>query len=241
MVWGNSSEFVELVLKSGDVDTIPASGAMNKVAGSGEDSLIYDRLITDVPQTTNPFWNNADNGISFSDYCKNWNRPTPNVFVTLWGTNDIGGSSGEIETGKQWATDRQITTFVERQKVLVDAFTRDCPRGIIIMCPQPTGSSLTGIKNSDRNGMLFSKLKAMQALMDAFTDYANVIIVPVQWWFDRKYAYTIKPMTVSERMKDFYGDTLLDEVTDDSTHPQARGYFQMADAVYSSIVYAFSK
>lgn len=239
MVWGNNSEFVELVLKSGDMSTIPTSGIMNKVAGSGEDSLIYDGLITNVPQTTNPFWNNADNGISFTDYCNNWNRPTPNVFVTLWGTNDIGGSSGEIETGKQWATDRQITTFVERQKVLVDAFTRDCPDGIIIMCPQPTGSSLTGIKNSDRNGMLFSKLKAIQALMDAFADYTNVIIVPVQWWFDRKYAYTIKPMTVSERMKDFYGDTLLDEVTDDSTHPQARGYFQMADAVYSAIVYAF--
>ena len=88
--------------------------------------------------------------------------------------------------------------------------------------------------------MLFCKLKAMQALMDAFADYANVIIEPVQWWFDRKYAYTIKPMTVSERMKDFYNDTLLDEVTDDSTHPQARGYYQMADAVYSAIVYAFS-
>lgn len=237
-VWGNSTDFVELVLKSGDIDTLPSSGIMNKISGAGESQLIYDRLITNVPQTTNPFWSNADNGISFIDYCNNWNRPTPNVFVTLWGTNDIGGSSGNIETGKQWATDSQINTFVERQKVLVDAFIRDCPNGIVIMCPQPTGSTITGKKNSDRNGMLYSKLKATQALMDAFKDYDRVYIVPVLWWFDRKWSYTIRDMTISQRMKDFYNDILLDKVTDDSTHPQARGYYQMSDAAYSAIVYA---
>lgn len=238
MVWGNSADFVELVLKSGDVDTLPSSGTMTKISGAGESQLIYDRLITNVPQTTNPFWSNADNGISFIDYCNNWNRPTPNVFVTLWGTNDIGGSSGNIETGKQWATDAQINTFVERQKVLVDAYVRDFPNGVVIMCPQPTGSTVTGKKNSDRNGMLYSKLKATQALMDSFKDYERVYIVPVLWWFDRKWAYTIKDMTISQRMKDFYNDTFLDKVTDDSTHPQARGYYQMSDAAYSAIVYA---
>lgn len=240
-VWGNSADFCELVLKSGDISTIPASGTLAKISGKGLESFTYDRLITDVPQTTNPFWSDTLNGISFTEYCSNWNRPTPNVFVTLWGTNDIKGSGGNIETGKQWATDAQIKTFVERQKILVDAFTRDCPEGVVIMCPQPTGSSLTGKKNSDRNGMLYSKLKATQALMDAFAGYDNVIIVPVLWWFDRRYSYTAKDVTISERMAEYYGDKYLDVVTDDSTHPDARGYYQMADAAYSAIVYWLDK
>lgn len=229
-VWGNSPDFIELVLLTGNVNTLPVSGELMKLSGTGQDSVQYEEVLSF--DTTNPFWDDEIQGNNYIKYVQNWNRPTPNVLVLLWGVNDLTGS--DIINGS-YTTDHLIDEYVNRLKLLVDPFIRDF-NGHVIICPQPAGSEFSSYQNNDRKALVDSNCRSTEKILEWLKSdaikYSKCYVAPVAAWLDSKFGFNTEQMKIAERIAELNPD-YSETIATDATHENQAGYNQMADCVYS--------
>lgn len=180
----------------------------------------------DISGTSNPFWDGSKFSLSHYIETQSETIGVPDAVSLLLGTNGI-------------ATDP--TNNVNEIKTIVDNIISEYPSMPIFVCNTIYRSNQDGYHSTGADGYIpvsdfqFSadiKIMNLQnALMETFSEYENVYIVPLSICMDRDNNFGQVEVPVNPRLT-----TITTNIASESVHPQSAGYLQMADVMYSSYI-----
>lgn len=177
--------------------TMPSSGTIRKVSGNGDASISYSSYsISDW----NPFWDIANNKISFSYYFNKYNLSADVLFLQFM-HNDV--KVGDYPVGDEVAEDgiTNEETFISRLDDLskiIDTWLEEYANKKIILSIQ----SLTTVSTYDNN-LIAQYFKYIELLYDRYKNNEHIIIMPVYPFVDNINAYPTKIVKPCE----YYEDT----------------------------------
>ena len=179
-----------------------------------------------VQGSSNPFWDGSK--FSLSHYITEQSAyvGTPDAVQIFLGTNELFYPD----------------TAVENLKTIVDTIHTEYPTMPVFICltifhsnqngyHTSGGQGYVGIMNSWQYMLDIATIDFMNALADGFDNdtYSSfVTLVPLVSTMDREYDFGQVEVTVNPR------STVKELIPTEYTHPQASGYLQMADEIYSA-------
>lgn len=179
-----------------------------------------------VSGSANPFWDGTKFSLSHYNTTQSaYIGGTPDFIVILLGINGLSFDN---------------TTNVANIKTMVDNIRSEYPSLPVFVCNTPYRSNQNGYYSIGSDGyhsvadfQFGSDTKIMDLqnkIENVFAGYSNVHVVPMSLCMDREYDYGNVPTPVNPRLTEITID-----IPNESVHPQLPGYYQMADALWSSI------
>lgn len=218
---------------SANTNTPSASGILTKISGDGDATITFASYET---ENANPLWDDANNKMSFIPYVQNCGANTIDaVYVLLswngqeaWKNYSVDDASGHIANAKTFA--RTLHTEYPSAKLFIMGIQMPSETGGLGYNYGASGGYIDGygLKQCALNYN-----KALQDLcnLDEFSPYCEFIAVAPQ--FDSHYNMPYINAKVNVR------NTITEMLGINGVHPSDAGYFQIADAVYRSIVANF--
>ena len=179
-----------------------------------------------VDGDSNPFWDGSK--FSLEHYINNQSSyiGTPDAVQILLGTNGMS-----IDP----------TATVNNIKTMVDNIIAEYPNMPIFVCNTIYRSNQDGYHSTGADGYVAASgfqfnedvkvMNLQNALHDALGSYSNVYIVPLSVCMDRDNDFGQVEVPVNPRLAD-----VTTHIASESVHPQAAGYLQMADVMYSAYI-----
>lgn len=166
----------------------------------------------------NPFWdatlNDGAGGFSWAYYVTNSLASTPpDIVQIMLGMNALANDP---------------TTNAGYIKSIVDAIRADSASMPIIICPPQQRDY------SKSASTIMQGYDLMVKIYELFAAYTLLYIVPIGIMHDSEYNYQNGTEIVNPR------SAITQPAVSDATHPQAAGYYQFADAIYSEFSYRFT-
>ena len=175
----------------------------------------------------NPFWDNLTKELSFKKYIDRFAFDNPDLGLFVWGYNETGGNFMKIDSDG-------VTSAVGYLKSLVDKFISDYPGAKVIVCVESYGISL----NDQSWGKKYSILNYARLVIDTFSDYANVIIIPIYAMMDEIYGYG---EIIEQPPVPYYDYTDKKLSGADGVHPQLEyGMKEYAESISGAVDFLFA-
>lgn len=128
-----------------------------------------------------------------------------------------------------------VTSAVGYLKSLVDKFISDYPGAKVIVCVESYGISL----NDQSWGKKYSILNYARLVIDTFSDYANVIIIPIYAMMDEIYGYG---EIIEQPPVPYYDYTDKKLSGADGVHPQLEyGMKEYAESISGAVDFLFAE
>ena len=239
---GHNYTIVEINITSGDgnilcsasssSDTPDVSGTLTRVSGDGDATITFTG---NTAENSNPLWDSANNKFSFVPYVTACGETTIDVLCVLLTWNSTGA-------WKNYSVDDQ-TGHIADAKTFARTLHSEYPLAKlkIIGLQMPSINGGTGADYSGSSSYLdciglchtaFSYNQALQAMCNdaEFSSFCEFIDIAPQ--FDSLYNMQVSNRQVNTR----YTDGPTERIGTNGVHPAARGYYQIADAVYRNIV-----
>lgn len=217
-------------LYSGTVPTLPTSGVLEKVTGSGDAQIEYQSYESEY---YNPFYNNETSKLDFTTYANSYCDGSIDYFVWHCGVNGIfGGNDAGVES--------EINSF----KTILRAFHEDFPSSKVIISSVPIGSPTGGFGanygtslTSNYYTFLKQAMNYARALIELcaeeeFSPYTYYC--PVMEEFDCENSYPASETDVNNRVD------VKEKLGTNGVHPTDVGYKLVADAMYRTMCYVLS-
>ena len=207
------------------------SGTLTKASGDGDTTIAFSSAAIDA---ANPFWDYANARLNFTNFADTYCGGNIDCMISLLGWNGLAPTyRTDFETMKG-----QVRTFI-------DAFHTQFPSGKFIILgingPSPIGGMGANYGSnqalSDWYGMTVSALNLKLAYQeianeDGYSDFVSFVDVAGQFDADYNLPYVVAP--VNSRNSE-----ATEMLGTNGVHPSDAGYYQIADAVYRSIVANF--
>lgn len=218
---------------SSNANTPTASGTLTKATGDGDATITFSTYET---ENANPLWDDANNKMSFVPYVQDCGASTIDaVYVLLswngqsaWKTYSVDDVTGHIADAKTFA--RTLHTEYPSAKLFIMGLQMPSETGGLGYNYGASGGYIDGygLKQCALNYN-----KALQDLcnLDEFSPYCEFVAVAPQ--FDTLYNMPSRAESVNIR------NSVTEMLGRNGVHPSDAGYFQIADAVYRSIVANF--
>jgi len=218
---------------SSTTNTPSASGTLTKTSGDGDTTITFGSFDT---ENANPLWDDANNKMSFVPYVQDCGASTIDaVYVLLswngqsaWKEYSASDISGHINNAKIFA--RKLHDEYPSAKLFIMGIQMPSDTGGLGANYGASGGYIDGygLKQCALNYN-----KALQDLcnLDEFSPYCEFVAVAPQ--FDSHYNMPYYNTNVNTR------STVKEMLGSNGVHPSDGGYFQIADAVYRSIVANF--
>jgi len=227
---------IKLTKRSHTVDP-PASGTLTHVSGATHTSDITYTAIEAI--IGNPLWDYATETLSFTAYCTRNGIADIDCMATIMTWNDIGTNQPNIA---------DHIYSMAYAKVVLDKLHAEYPTAKVIWgCPQmPPAFSGLGLEYAMTTdyGYYYGKVRsvfgyslAAKYLISSNNYDSWVYYCPTMQGFDNEYSYT----AITKKPNYRYPYTLREDVQTGGIHPNAYGYYQMADVVYREFVRLYCK
>lgn len=218
---------------SSNTNTPSTSGTLTKSSGDGDATIAFASYET---ENANPLWDDTNNKMSFLPYVHDCGASTIDaVYVLLswngqeaWKEYSVDDNTGHIANAKTFA--RTLHVEYPNAKLFIMG----------IQMPSDTGGlgANYGASGGYIDGYGLKKCalnynKALQDLcnLDEFSPYCEFVAIAPQ--FDSHYNMPHYNTNVNIR------STIKEMLGSNGVHPSNSGYYQIADAVYRSIVANF--
>ena len=218
---------------SSNTDTPSTSGTLTKSSGEGDTTIAFDSYET---ENANPLWDDTNNKMSFIPYVHNCGASTIDaVYVLLswngqdaWKEYSVDDTTGHIANAKTFA--RTLHTEYPNAKLFIMGIQMPSDTGGL---GQNYGASGGYVDGYGLKQCALNYNKALQDLcnLDEFSPYCEFVAIAPQ--FDSHYNMPYYNTNVNIR------STVKEMLGSNGVHPFNPGYFQIADAVYRSIVANF--
>ena len=185
----------------------------------------------------NAFWNPANEKFDFSYYMTENNFDSVDCVVIALGTNDVGKPM----------LNANFDAIINSFKTMIDsvhAYDSNI-KVIVSLTPhgaEPDGWAATGY--SDRSTVYnYLQMKLVEKLIENFENVANVFLAPTYLNIDHHNDFPTKEVTISTRNPKIVNRQSNNvHFSDDTTNPvsQCWGYLKMADAIWYTMLAAFS-
>lgn len=218
---------------SANTNTPTASGTLTKTSGDGDATIAFASYET---ENANPLWDDANNKMSFVPYVQDCGASTIDaVYVLLswngqgsWKDYSVNDATGHIADAKTFA--RTLHTEYPNAKLFIMGLQMPSDTGGLGYNYGASGGLIDGqgVKQT-----AFNYNKALQDLCNdvEFSPYCEFVAVAPQ--FDSHYNMPYSNVKVNIR------NAVTEMLGRNGVHPSDAGYFQIADAVYRSIVANF--
>lgn len=180
---------------------------------------------SDVAGTANPFWDG--NKFNYAHYLSKQGASiggTPTAVQIFLGTNGM-----EIDPTNNASAIIDIVNKIRADNADIPIFVINT-----IYRSNQDGYASTGADGYSGSASAFSYnenvkvINLMNALREPLSQIANVHVIPLALMHDTEYNFGQKEVTVNPR------SDIKQNVPIESVHPQASGYYQMADVFYSA-------
>ena len=217
-------------LYSGTEPTLPASGILERVTGSGDAQITYQSYESEY---YNPFYNSAADKLDFTTYANNYCDGSIDYFVWHCGVNGIfGGTDSGVES--------EINSF----KTILRAFHEEFPNSKVIISSVPIGSPTGGFcanygtsLTSNYYTFLKQAMNYAKALIELCADEEfspYTYYCPAMEEFDCENSYPYTEVDVNNRV------AVKVQLGTNGVHPTDDGYKLVADAMYRTMCYVLS-
>lgn len=218
---------------SANTNTPSASGTLTKTSGDGDATITFASYET---ENANPLWDDANNKMSFIPYVQDCGASTIDaVYVLLswngqgsWKEYSVNDTTGHIANAKTFA--RTLHAEYPNAKLFIMGLQMPSDTGGLGYNYGASGELIDGqgVKQT-----AFNYNKALQDLcnLEEFSSFCEFVAVAPQ--FDSHYNMPYINAKVNVR------NTITEMLGINGVHPSDAGYFQIADAVYRSIVANF--
>ena len=217
-------------LYSGTVPTLPTSGVLEKVTGSGDAQIEYQSYESEY---YNPFYNNETNKLDFTTYANSYCDGSIDYFVWHCGVNGIFGSN-----------DAGVESEINSFKTILRAFHEEFPSSKVIISSIPIGSPTGGFGanygtslTSNYYTFLKQAMNYARALIELCADEefsSYTYYCPVMEEFDCENSYPASETNVNNRVD------VKEKLGTNGVHPTDAGYKLVADAMYRTMCYVLS-
>lgn len=219
-------------MKISGVNAPSASGALIKTGGNGPSAISYSSFSV---VSSNPLWNNTTSQVDVENYRSMLGMGVLfDVVAIRLGVND---SLGNLRTEAQRAT------IIQYAKTIIDAFlsdNADCK--IIVELPTTDGNTRGGWganygaagKKEEFQANVWRLRELMIEEFDNAAYHENVLLCATGCCIDRYYSYDRESIQVASVIPIFA------DVHTNALHPATEGYYQLADALYPSILNALN-
>ena len=169
--------------------TIPSSGTITKESGSGDASISYTNLAV---CDWNPFWDVAQNKLSFTTYCNKWNV-NPDILFLQFMHNDVKETTSPIgdntfETGI--TTDAQFNAALDKLEALISTwYTEMGSSKKIVVALQ----SLTIVDGGP--SLIPQYWKYIEKFYERYQNDNRIIVMPVYPFVDNINGYPTREIT----------------------------------------------
>lgn len=180
--------------------------------------------VPDVEGSANPFFDGEK--FSLAHYLTSQSIETPSAVQIFLGTNDISNS---------------VSDAVANIKAMVDSIVSEYPDMLIFLCHTIYRSGQNGYGSIGSDGYSGGSgarayqydedckvFDLMVGLTKELIEYSNVVFVPLATCHDREYNFGAVEVAANPRAEQKIS------VPVESVHPQAQGYYQFADVMFSA-------
>lgn len=209
---------------------LPTSGVLTKISGSGDDTIAYTAAIK---SSMNPFWNDAENRLDFPAYINKWCNSQVDVVYTLLTWNALGVEISQnnftniINYAKTFY--RHIHANYPNVKIKMMAVQIPDTREGMNCLGAPRENGYTDMYALIRVALNMNKVYQEICNDDEFKDYVELISLAPQ--VDSEYNMPFHEKDVNTRNSSY-----KEYVGNNDVHPDNKGYYQIADAVYRSFI-----
>ena len=207
-----------------------ASGVLTFAEGStdGDRQISFSSSELDP---SNPFWDSANNKVSFIPYANQYANGKIDVIVSLmsWNGLQIGATNHSY--------------LIDKIKILVDAFHAEFPNGKWKLCGMQLPSLNGGVGanygavGADTYADNYGLVKTIIDINKAYKEFAElpeyadfVEFVCVSAEFDSLYNMPSTSKVVNTR-----NQSVTETIGTNGVHPSTAGYYQIADTIYRNL------
>lgn len=210
---------------------LPPSGTLTHVSGATHTSNIVYSSATTEPET--PFWDSANNRLSFSAWASRNNYSSIDAVYVLLGWNDVFSPN---------KTD--FTSLVSNAKTFLNQFHADFPNAIVrivgIEVPSVNGG-LGANYGSSESAEFYGMVRTANSLNmeyqnlandPAYSSWVKFISIAPQFDSENNMPQSLTPVNSRNSATEYRGTN--------GVHPSTSGSYQIADAVYREFVNTFT-